>query len=108
MRRASIQEKDQEPRYEISKIKALAEVDLELTRQENHKIEESIYGNGVILGHDIDQQIRNEINEQDQSRFDSKQLLSSRKNVRSYLGEKHKASIFNATNVQTQLEEKQR
>ena len=35
VRRTSIQEKDEEPRYEISKIQALAETDLLMTQYEN-------------------------------------------------------------------------
>ena len=60
-RNASIQEKDEEPRYEISKIKALAENDLDRTHIENSTDEENMYGNGVILGHDIDLKIREEV-----------------------------------------------
>ena len=61
----SIQEKDSEPRYEISKIQALAEIDLDQTRLENLSSEEKIYGNGIVLGHDIDTRIREELDAQD-------------------------------------------
>ena len=72
----SLQEDEDEPRYEISKMEELAQSDLLATNWENQGMADRVYGNGVIFGREIDQQIKKE--EDNQKAVSKKQLDSQR------------------------------
>ena len=49
----TVEERDAEPRYEISKLSALAKEDLEQTNKLCYGAVEKFYGDGKVLGDDI-------------------------------------------------------
>lgn len=63
------------PRYEISKLKQMADQDLDITNDDNRGEEERRYGNGKILGKEIDEMIK----EESKDRITKNQLASARK-----------------------------
>lgn len=54
----SLQEEDDEPRYEISLLEGLAKTDQMVTNWDNQSEEDRCYGNGVAIGKEIDEAIK--------------------------------------------------
>lgn len=86
-RQSSLAEQDDEPRYEISKLQGLAKQDLDLTINDNQSEADRFYGNGMIIGKEIDDRIKQtEIDERD--RLTKKQLESSRLTFQKFVKER--------------------
>lgn len=79
-KRISIQEEDELPRYEISKLQILAQIDLDETIRGNQDEADKAYGNAVCLGKEIGEEIKKEdhINRQEYLR----RLASNRKTLK--------------------------
>ena len=73
-RPTSLQEEDDEPRYEISLIEGLAKKDLIVTNWDNQSEEDRHYGDGIKIGKEIDEAIK--IEELDKKALAKKQLDS--------------------------------
>ena len=71
-----MQEGEDEPRYEISKMERLAHTDLVVTNWDDQCEAYRVYGDGVILGKEIDEAIKFE--ELDKKELAKKQLDSQR------------------------------
>ena len=69
-------EDEDEPRYEISMMESLAHTDLIVTNWDNQGEADRVYGNGVIIGKEIDEAIKFE--EIDKKELAKKQLDSQR------------------------------
>ena len=84
-RKTSLQDTDHKPRIEISKLNILANVDLDVTNFENLVIEDNLYGNGMLIGKEIDDQIKHVEGEDDRVK---KQLAKTRQTFAKFVKER--------------------